>query len=101
MLNFLYFCHVKDVNFTGYKYINYMKDKQKKSEIKNKEVHLTSEILEKIAEKTGYSVSTVEQVLRGRVAPNQRHKIIFDLYEKIDYLRSLHRENYMKDLSEI
>ena len=68
---------------------------------KTREVHLTSEILEKISEKSGYSTSTVEQVLRGRVAPNQRHKVIFDLYDRIDYLRSLHRENYLKDLQEL
>ena len=97
----MYFCHVKDVKFTGHKYNIYMKDNRSKEEVKNKEVHLTSEILEKIAEKTGYSVSTVEQILRGRVAPNQRHRIIFDLYDRIDYLRSLHRENYLKDLSEL
>ena len=78
-----------------------MKDNRSKEEVKNKEVHLTSEILEKIAEKTGYSASTVEQILRGRVAPIQRHKEIFDLYYRIDYLRSLHRENYLKDLAEL
>lgn len=66
-----------------------------------KDIHLTQEILEKIAEKSGYTTSSVEQILRGRVSPNPRHRIIFDLYDRIDYLRSLHRENYLKDLSEL
>lgn len=68
---------------------------------KEKEIHLTAHEKEIIAKKTGYSPATVDQVLRGRVAPNQRHKAIFDLYDRIDYLRSLHRENYMKDLEEL
>ena len=73
----------------------------KKQEFKEKEVHLTYEVIKKISEKTKYSPSTVEQVLRGRVPVTERNRIIFDLYERIDNLRSLHRENYMKDLAEL
>ena len=73
----------------------------KKQEFKEKEVHLTNDVIEKIAEKTKYSPSTVEQVLRGRVPVTERNRIIFDLYERIDNLRSLHRENYLKDLQEL
>lgn len=66
-----------------------------------REIHLTADEKRIIAEKSGYSPYTVDQVLRGYVAPNQRHRIIFDLYDRIAYLRNLHRENYMKDLEEL
>lgn len=66
-----------------------------------KEIHLTADEKRIIAEKSGYSPYTVDQVLRGYVAPNRRHKIIFDMYDKIADLRDFHRENYMKDLEEL
>lgn len=68
---------------------------------KEREIHLTAYETQVIAEKSGYSPSTVDQVLRGRLQHNQRHRVIFDLYDKLDYLRSLHRENYLKDLTEL
>lgn len=64
-------------------------------------IHLT--LLEKqvIAEKSGYSVYTVDQILRGYVEENPRHRIVWDLYRKMDFLRKIHRENYLKDLKEL
>ena len=74
--------------------------------IKNKikhtnDIHLTLAEKQVIAEKSGYSVYTVDQILRGYVEENPRHRIVWDLYRKLDFIRKLHMDNYRKDLSEL
>jgi hypothetical protein len=64
-------------------------------------VSITNEEIEFIAEKIGYSTATVQGVLRGYIPRIPRHQPIFDLYEKVKYLRELHLENYKKDLQNL
>ncbi len=64
-------------------------------------VSITNEEIEFIAGKTSYSVYTVQGVLRGYIPRIPRHQPIFDLYEKVKYLRKLHLENYKKDLQNL
>lgn len=62
---------------------------------------LTQEDKEFLFEKTGYSVYSVDQILRGNVPHNQRHNNLISLYRKMLNLKKLHRENYLKDLQEL
>lgn len=62
---------------------------------------LTQEDKEFLSEKTGYSVYSIDQILRGHVPQNPRHRELIDLYRRMIFLKKLHRENYQKDLKEI
>lgn len=64
-------------------------------------VNLSTEEIEVIAAKTGYSTSTVSGVLRGYIPRIQRHQPIFEFYSKVKHLRELHRENYLKDIADL
>lgn len=64
-------------------------------------VYVTREEIKAIANKTGYSETTVNGVLRGYIQRLQRHQVLFDVYEKVKYLRELHHENYLKDLEDL
>lgn len=62
---------------------------------------VSREDAEFIAGKTGYSVFTVEGVLRGKIHRIPRHQKIFDIYNRMQHLRKLHGENLKKDLDDI
>jgi hypothetical protein len=64
-------------------------------------VSLSSKEIEVIAEKSGYSPATVAGVLRGYIPRLKRHQKLFELYHKMNHLRELHHENYLKDLEEL
>lgn len=64
-------------------------------------ITLTKEEMAVVSSKTGYTECTIFQILRGYVKKNSRHAQIWALYEKISYLRKLHKENYLKDLQNL
>lgn len=72
--------------------------KNKKKKIKAPKI--TMEEAAVIAAKTGYSLSGVQRIVRGR-SRNPRHRQVQDLYAKVLYLRSLHEENYREDLKRL
>lgn len=67
----------------------------------NDKLSVSREDAEFIAGKTGYSVFTVEGVLRGKIHRIPRHQKIFDIYNRVQHLRKLHGENLKKDLDDI
>ncbi len=69
----------------------------KKRNKKIKSVKITSEEAEAIARKTGYSNSGIQRIVRKK-SRDLRHRQVMELYNRILYLRSLHEENYRKDL---
>lgn len=72
--------------------------KNKKKKIKT--VKITTEEAKAIAAKTGYTESGVQRIIRSK-SKNKRHEQVLALYAKVLYLRSLHEENYRKELKEI
>lgn len=62
---------------------------------------LTQEDKEFLSEKTGYSIFSIDQILRGYIPHNERHNTLISLYQKMVNLKRLHRENYLKDLNNI
>lgn len=64
---------------------------------KIKSVKITFEEAEAIARKTGYSNSGIQRIVRKK-SRDLRHRQVMELYNRILYLRSLHEENYRKDL---
>lgn len=69
--------------------------------MEEREIFLTKEEKELIAKKTGFSTYTVDQVLRKRRPANRRHTQIFEMYNKLVFLRKIHNENYKKDIEAI
>lgn len=72
--------------------------KNKKKKIKT--VKITAEEAKAIAAKTGYTEFGVQRIIRSK-SKNKRHEQVLALYAKVLHLRSLHEENYRKDLEEI
>ena len=64
---------------------------------KIKSVKITFDEAEAIARKTGYSNSGIQRIVRKK-SRDLRHRQVMELYNRILYLRSLHEENYRKDL---
>ena len=69
--------------------------------MEEREIFLTKEEKELIAKKTGYSTFTVDQLLRGRRQANKRNAKVFEMYNKLVFLRKIHNENYKKDIEDI
>ena len=69
--------------------------------MEEREIFLTKEEKELISEKTGYSTFTIDQLLRGRRPANKRNAKIFELHNKLVFLRKMHEENYQKDIENL
>ena len=54
-----------------------------------------------LSAKTGYSISSIDQILRGSVPVLPRHQHLIELYKRILHLKQLHRDNYKKELEEL
>ena len=68
---------------------------------KTNEIFLTKEEAEILQKKTGYSIYTINSILRGQRPPIPRHKQMIELYQKMKRIRELNRENYEKAMKEI
>lgn len=62
---------------------------------------LTYEEKVALSAKTGYSISSIDQILRGSVPVLPRHQQLIELYKNILHLKELHKENYKKELKEL
>lgn len=58
---------------------------------------LTYEEKVALSAKTGYSISSIDQILRGSVPVLPRHQQLIELYKNILHLKELHKENYKKE----
>ena len=66
-------------------------------EEKKQEITIQNEIVEAIALKSGYSLSQVQNILRGYVPRITRHDKLFELYEKAKQIR----EKYLEELKNL
>ena len=66
-------------------------------EEKKQEITIQNEIVEAVALKSGYSISAVQNILRGYVPRIPRHDLIFSLYEKAKQIR----ERYLEELKNL
>lgn len=71
------------------------------SDIIKEDVPLTMEEKEILAEKTGYSIQSIDRVLRGYSPVLPRHQKMVELYKKIVYLKKLHHEDYITDIKNL
>lgn len=76
-------------------------EQTKQTKIIDERYPLTQEDKEYLSAKTGYSIFSIDQILRGNVPHNERHNALIWLYKKMVSLKRLHRENYLKDLEQL
>ena len=75
-----------------------MEKTKETQKIVKEDTPLTNEEKVILSAKTGYSISSIDQILRGTVPTNPRHQHLIELYRQILHLKQLHRENYKKEL---
>lgn len=72
----------------------------KKTNTPKEDTPLTLEEKIVLSEKTGYSVASIDRIIRyGSVLP--RHNELIRLYKRMVHLKQLHHENYIKDINEL
>lgn len=54
-----------------------------------------------LSEKSGYSIYSIDRILRGYAPVLPRHQKLIELYKKMVHLKQLHIENYIKDIKEM
>ena len=68
---------------------------------KKKEIFLTKEEAEILQKKTGYSIYTINSILRGQRRSIPRHKQMIEMYQKLKEIREANKESYEKAIKEI
>lgn len=65
------------------------------------DIPLTKEEKEILSAKTGYSIQSIDRIIRGYSSALPRHQRLVELYKKMVYLKKLHHEDYITDIKNL